>query len=314
MESSLDNKSGTGFDFQQAILGAYKRYPEINGQVFFFNGSNREIWHPDEEIGQIAVDFCNKDAGFASLLNKAFQEARHTRLRMPGGMISFIVFYPQEDGSEFGAKDIRDDFLNFVFNHELGHALFDSSRENIADGYALLRHIQNKSDDIRLVHRVAFSRAASAVNHGYLKHYTLPLITRLLELRKTVALEKLSRDQTKSLVKELDKSFPFRHSADIAKDFKKAFASYHACETPEEKCRALQKIIARTHDRDIFEAGSTILKAISDPHIELGAHGAPKISLSQDERDNISKNIDKKARSLRISEYYPQFMPMAGAQ
>ncbi|TVQ85676.1 MAG: hypothetical protein EA357_00235 [Micavibrio sp.] len=290
------------FSFIDAVSEAYETYPELVKKVFFIDPATDNIPHPDPAVVQELIDFVTKTKPGRDVIQPIIAECKKNKSSYchtngPGG--GFVFVYSGEDalrltGGENHNGHSHKTELQFVFDHELAHAIVPEARsdnlflaESVADAFAALRHLQRNKGDTGFIEDMMLARAAgTAFRKNGILNFSSPVLEKILEDAKTVNFEKFSHAETVSYVTATAQQYT-PDGATLGKLYK-SFAALK--EQPQLK--DLQNIVATTGDANALKWGKRILQALQTSRI-------PKPANLRHDKDQKQKQNQKSRGKYR---------------
>lgn len=270
------------FSFTDAVAEAYEIYPELTEKVFFIDPATGNIPHPDPEVVQELIDLFTKTEPGRDVLQPIIANCQKNKSSYchpngPGG--GFVFVYSGDDalrltGGEKHNGHSHKTELQFVFDHELAHAIVPDGRsdntflaEGIADAFASLRHLQRNKGDTGFLEDMMLARAAdTAFRENGILNFSSPVMEKILEDAKTVNFEKFSHAETVSYVTATAQQYTPDGAA--LRGLHDSFAALKKYPQLKE----LKNIVATATDANALKWGKRVLKALQTSRIPKPAN------------------------------------------
>lgn len=265
------------FSFTDAVAEAYETYPEIKDKVFFMDPASGDIPHPDPAVVQELIDFFTKteagrDVMQPIIANCQKHKSSYCHPNDPGG--GFVFVYSGADAQRFAGAHSHKTELQFIFDHELAHAIVPDGRsdnpflaESIADAFATLRHLQRHKGDTAFIEDMMLARATGmAFRKNGILNFSSPVLEKILEDAKTVPFEKFSHTETVSYVTAMAQQYTPDGPA-----LRRLHESFAALKD-QPQLQDLKNIIATTADAQVLTWGKRILQALQTQRVDNPAN------------------------------------------
>lgn len=287
------------FDFNEVARKAVHDHPELKKDILFVDATNDNLIATSATMAKLeddedAQDELQKTVRLAKRLQTSFAQSIMIDRKKT---IQAIVFHPDRYPL-FDQHDRTIDSLATI-DHELGHALCpDDDRlagENIADAYAVLRHLQRFDGQVTDIGYAAWKRAMTFIMAGHTTHLTTFTIDRILLDSRSADFISLTPAQTVAIARDYARqNTPSKKSlSKLDSDFKTARTKY----LDEKLFREIARITLAADTRsDTFHLGATALL----PVLQAGRMtlNAKKISLQGREWTALQRQLENRIATL----------------
>lgn len=301
------------FSVRDAALEAYALHPHISAQVFFIDGTDNTVHHPDPAMALWASGVANLDFGIRGVLYARGKDRMSVAAHALCG-VRYVVMYPDNPLEQLYGKLMPETQRQyFTFDHELGHAIVRPGTEQAADAYAALRHVQRFGYDTKWIRRVSLGRALGAASQpstrDAIDHYTSPILRRVVELAGTRDLTLLTPQQTIALAEKIVQDVNMTPVPKLRDAFSKAFAGYSPAPTAandnipaEERIMALADTVMTTKDDDVYTCGSIVLQSLLDGKINHKDANGHVLYLHGEKWDGLRGRFNRHAKDRRTAK------------
>jgi hypothetical protein len=296
----MDKKKRTlKFDFAKAVRGVIKDHPHLARNTFFVHAGTRDCL-TDSPLFR---DLVERDDTIVTSAMTDMEEARkkktsfaYTDKTDEGDTVHVLIFHPDKKPLYAPRPGGIDDAGSF--DHETGHILASDMKgvlgENLADSYAMLRHLQRFGADSKEADYCGFRRAVDFIMTGIDSHVTTFSVDKILIDSKAADFISLSPRQTLDIAKDYARqNTPSKKEmTKVAEDFK----SVAGKDFNQKRCQQIAKITLQAHpDSATFYLGKRILTSLWQP----GGRevDGKKIELKGAAWDKIRGRIEAKASS-----------------
>lgn len=194
------------FDFNKVARQALRDHPELKKDILFVDAENDNYLATSSTLIKLDDDDDAKD--------ELVQTVRHAkRLRTSFAQaimidekktINAVVFHP--DRHTLFDPHNRDIDSIGTMDHELGHLLSPNAErthgENVADAYAILRHLQRFDGQQTHADYAAWKRAMVFISGGHTSHLTTFTLDRILIDSQSADFVSLTPAQTVAIARE----------------------------------------------------------------------------------------------------------------
>lgn len=192
--------------FNAAVKEAVQQYPELKGTFLFVNAGEMTMNHDldprktalrsEEDIQQFAKQMVREAEGGSAFATKIERAGLHVMTYNP---LPFRLFTTKDQPYEMEAMA--------TFYHELGHLVAPGAfgspteglAENVADVFAILRHIQKYGDDSKAIEMGSWARAWRFVLEGQGDHFTTLSIDAMPKLLEKLDVQALTPTESTAL-------------------------------------------------------------------------------------------------------------------
>lgn len=194
------------FDFNQVARKAVHDHPEVKKDILFVDATNDNLIATAATMAKLeddddAQDELRKTVKLAKRLQTSFAQSIMIDSKKT---IHAIVFHPDRHPL-FDPQDRIIDAIGTI-DHELGHVLCpDADRlmgENVADAYAVLRHLQRFDGQPTDIGYAAWKRAMTFIMAGHTSHLTTFTIDRILLDSRAADFVSLTPAQTVAIARD----------------------------------------------------------------------------------------------------------------
>lgn len=194
------------FDFNTVARQALREHPEIKRDILFVDALNDNYLASPATLASLEDDDDAQEE-----LGKTVKQAKRLRTSFAQAImidrqktINAIVFHPDRHPL-FDPQDRVIDNIGTI-DHELGHVLVPSAErahgENVADAYAILRHLQRFDGRKTDVGYAAWKRAMVFITAGHTSHLTTFTIDKIIADSKTADFISLTPAQTVAIARD----------------------------------------------------------------------------------------------------------------
>ncbi len=194
------------FDFNTVARQALREHPEIKKDILFVDALNDNYLASTATLASL-----DDDDDAQEELGKTVKQAKRLRTSFAQAImidrqktINAIVFHPDRHPL-FDPQDRNIDNIGTI-DHELGHVLVPSAErthgENVADAYAILRHLQRFDGRQTDIGYAAWKRAMVFITGGHTSHLTTFTIDKIIADSKSADFISLTPAQTVAIARD----------------------------------------------------------------------------------------------------------------
>lgn len=271
--------------FNAAVKEAVQHYPELKGTFLFVNAGEMTMNHDldprktalrsEQEIQQFATQMVREAQGGSAFATKIEQAGLHVMTYNP---LPFRLFTTKDQPYEMEAMA--------TFYHELGHLVAPGAfgspteglAENVADVFAILKHIQKYGDDSKAIEMGSWARAWRFVLEGQGDHFTTLSIDAMPKLLEKLDVKALTPAETAALSARvaLQNTPHIEVMATVAHNFRAVKRTIAQTGNVEEGLKALAEITlgddhAKRETYFTFRIGSSALQRFLDGKVGFDA-------------------------------------------
>ncbi len=264
--------------FNAAVKEAVIHYPELKGTFLFVNAGEMTMNHDldprktalrsEDEIQRFATQMVREAQGGSAFATKIEQAGLHVMTYNP---LPFRLFTTKDQPYEMEAMA--------TFYHELGHLVAPGAfgspteglAENVADVFAILKHIQKYGDDSKAIEMGSWGRAWRFVLEGQGDHFTTLSIDAMPKLLEKLDVKALTPEETAALSARvaLQNTPHIEVMATVAHNFRAVKRTIAQTGDVEEGLKALAEITlgedhAKRETYFTFRIGSSALQRFLD--------------------------------------------------
>lgn len=194
------------FDFNKVARQALHDHPELKKDILFVDAENDNYLASSSTLTHLDDDDDAQDE-----LAKTVRHAKRLRTSFAQSImiddtktIHAVVFHPDRH-TLFDPHNRAIDSIG-TMDHELGHLLSPNAErthgENVADAYAILRHLQRFDGQQTQADYAAWKRAMVFISGGYTSHLTTFTLDKILLDRTSANFVSLTPAQTVAIARD----------------------------------------------------------------------------------------------------------------
>lgn len=287
------------FDFNQVARKALRDHPELRKDILLVDVAN------DLYIAYAhTLAYLSDDGDAYDELQKAIQQAKRLKTSFAQAImidrkktIQAVIFHPDRHPL-FDQHDRMIDNIGTI-DHELAHILCPDADhvegENVADAYAVLRHLQRFDGQATDIGYAAWKRTMVFIMSGHTSHLTTFTIDRILADRHTVDFISLTPAQTVAL----SRNYADKHTRPQTKLSKlaRAFKGARAKKISHDVLRDIADITLKADPKsDTFYLGArALMMPLTREAITLDGRS---VALKSVEWKKIRARLEKKIATL----------------
>lgn len=292
-------KPSLSFDFNKVARKALQDHPELKKDILFVDATNDNQIASHSTLTALDDDDdaqyeLNKTVSLAKKLQTSFAQAIMIDSKKT---IKALVFHPDRHPL-FDQNNRIIDAIGTI-DHELGHLLSPNADraygENVADAYAVLRHLQRFDGQTTDIGYAAWKRAMVFIMAGHTSHLTTFTIDRILLDQQSANFVTLTPAQTVAIARDYAKAHTPSQNAlsRLSNDFKTARTKQISHNLFHEIARIT--LVADVNS-DTFHLGArALLPLMTGKRITLNGHS---ISLQGTEWIQVRNHLEQKMATL----------------